>query len=174
MRSVMKGLLGGVAFGLLVTLFFTMPPRASNAALTGNNYVVPQTPNIGAAQFVQGTDAAGTYKTIYTGATNGSKCFALMLNHDDQAVTHQVTIRIVHSATSYDIATYTTVLSAGASNTFGITANLMSLANWPGLATDVGGNSYIYLTNGDTLRATFATNLSSTDQINIIATCSDF
>jgi hypothetical protein len=146
----------------------------ANAATTPNSFVTPQVPNIGTVSFISGTDSAGTYKTIYTGGANGSKCFAMMLNHDDQGAAHLVTWRIVHSTIGYDIGTYTTVSGSLPANTFGSSINLMSATNWSGLPLDASGNPYIYLTNGDTLRATFATSLTSADQINIITFCTDF
>ena len=38
----------------------------ADAAVTPNSDVTPQTPNNGKVQFLQGTDSAGTYKTLYT------------------------------------------------------------------------------------------------------------
>ena len=50
------------------------------AAVTANSVVTAQTPNRGVVQFLQGTDSAGTYKTLYTAGTNGSICFGLNPN----------------------------------------------------------------------------------------------
>jgi hypothetical protein len=143
------------------------------AATTPNSFVTPQVPNIGITTFAQGVDSPGTYKTIYTGAANGSKCYSLTLSHNDQNATHLITLRLVHSATTADMAIYTTVTS-GPANLFATPVNLFSSQIWPGLPSDAYGNGYIILTNGDTLRATFATALTSGDTINITAFCSDF
>ena len=43
------------------------------AATTPNSVVTAQTPKLAVVQFLQGTDTAGTYKTLYTGGANGSK-----------------------------------------------------------------------------------------------------
>jgi hypothetical protein len=144
-----------------------------NAATTPNSFITTQVPNIGITTFAQGVDSPGTYKTIYTGATNGSKCYSLTLSHDDQNATHLVTLRLVHSATTADMAIYTTV-TGGPANLFSTPANLFSAQIWPGLPSDAYGNGYIILTNGDTLRATFAAAITSGDTINITAFCSDF
>lgn len=159
-----------ICAGLLAAL---LGVSSALAATTPNSLIAPQALNLGATNFIQGTDSAGTYKTIYTGGTNGSKCFALMLDSNDQAAAHQIVLRIVHSTVTYDIATYTTQIGL-AGSTFGPTANLMSATNWPGLPTDVSGNPYIYLVSGDTLRATFATALTAGNSINIVAMCGDF
>ena len=52
--------------------------------------------------------------------------------------------------------------------------NLMSASVWPGLPVDEYGNPYIQLISGDTIQATFATALTSTAVINIVASCGDF
>jgi hypothetical protein len=39
---------------------------------------------------------------------------------------------------------------------------------------DSDGNTYIQLISGDTLKATFATALTSADQIEMFASCADF
>src|ERR1019366_3208979 len=72
----------------------------AHAAVTPNSGVGPQTPNGGFVQFLSGTDVAGTYKTLYTGATNGSKCMGMWSTNNDSA-THLITVQIVSSAVKY-------------------------------------------------------------------------
>lgn len=162
-------LLGFIFAGFMTALWMA----GAHAAGTPNSYIVPQTPSLGATNFVAGTDTAGTYKTIYTGGTNGSKCFALMLNWNDQVATHLISIEIVHSSTAYNIAAFTTFIGL-AGGVFGVPINLFSSAIWPGLPTDVSGNPYIYLNSGDTLKATFATTITTSNVINLVAQCGDF
>jgi hypothetical protein len=45
----------------------------------------------------------------------------------------------------------------------------MSPTNWPGLPIDAWGNPYLILNSGDTLACTFASALTSTDVINLVA-----
>jgi hypothetical protein len=155
--------------------FMLMAFEVSSAysAVTPNSFVAPQTPNRGVVQFLQGTDNAGTYKTLYTGGSNGSRCYGMWITSND-ATAHLVTIQIVNSAVKYGgtaISTGTT--TPGFAN--GAPAiNAMSSSNWPGLPVDSYGNPYIQLINGDTIQATFATGLTSTDLINIVASCGDF
>ena len=142
------------------------------AATTPNSWITPQTPNIGTQAFIQGTDSTGTFKPFYTGGANGSKCFAMMLNTNDQATTHLVSIEIVHT-TSYVTATYLTVINS-TGLVYGPSINLLSSANWAGLPTDLNGNPFIFLTSGDTLKANYLTALNTSAQINIVAYCGDF
>jgi hypothetical protein len=143
------------------------------AAVSPNSYVTPQTPNRGTVQFLQGTDSAGTYKTIYTGGTNGSICKALWSTNNDASATHLLTVQLVSSTVRYGGMAITSVESAGfASGT--PAQNLMSAVNWPGLPLDSDGNPYLILASGDTLQATFASSITSTDLINIVAICHDY
>lgn len=145
----------------------------SIGATTPNTAILLQTPNRGIVQFLQGTDAAGTYKTLYTSGANGSRCIGGYITTND-AVSHLLTFQVVNSAVKYGgiaIATGTTTPGFAAavppiSVTIGTT--------WPGLPIDSDGNPYLQLISGDTLQVTFATALTSTDVINVVITCGDF
>lgn len=142
-------------------------------AVTPNSFVSPQTPNRGIVQFLQGTDSAGTYKTLYSAGTNGSRCYGIWETNNDASATHLVTLQLVNSAVKYGGMAITTAESDGFANATPA-KNLISSTNWPGLPVDQYGNPYIQLVSGDTLQATFATNLTSSDLINIVAVCADF
>ena len=86
---------------------------------------------------------------------------------------HLVTVQIVNSTVKYGGMSITSVESAGFTNA-NPAQNLMAPANWPGLPLDANGNPYLQLVSGDTIQATFATNLTSTDVINIVTECGDF
>lgn len=145
----------------------------AEAAVTANSFVTPQTPNNGKVQFLQGTDSAGTYKTLYTAGSNGSRCYGLWSTNNDGSATHLITLQIVNNSVKYGGIALTSVESAGFAN--GAPAqNLLSSSVWPGLPIDQYGNPYIQLVSGDTLQATFATSLTTSDVINIVASCSDF
>jgi hypothetical protein len=145
----------------------------AHAATTANSFITPQTPSRGIVQFLQGTDSAGTYKTIYTAGSNGSRCFALLATNNDGTAQHLLTVQIVNGGVKYGGVALTTTLSAGFA-TATPPQNMMSASVWPGLPVDQYGNPYLQLNSGDTLQATFATALTSSDLINIVATCSDF
>lgn len=154
-----------LAIGLLAVPAF--------AAVTPNSAVTPQTPNRGVQSFVAGTDAAGTYKTVYTAGTNGSKCTGMWMTNSDGSATHLVTVQIVNAAKFFGGVSVTTVLGAGF-NAGVPPQSLMSAAVWPGLPTDNNGNPTLILVSGDTIQATYATALTASSQINIEVTCSDF
>ncbi len=145
-------------------------------AVTANSLVTPQTPKVTPQNFVQGTDAAGTYKTIYTAGSNGSKVVAINVTTDDGSATHVLSLALTRSATDYIIGAYTLPVSVG---TDGATASIDLLAGGPallipGLPLDNDGQRYLFLESGDTLRLTFATALSSSKRINVITIGSDF
>lgn len=146
----------------------------ARAAVTANSIVTAQTPNRGIVQFLQGTDAAGTYKTLYTaGANAGSKCTAVWETNNDGTATHLVTLEVVNGGVKYGGVAMATVINDGYAT--GVPAkNLMASTNWPGLPLDSDGNPFVFLAVGDTLQATYATALTTSDKINLEAVCVDF
>lgn len=158
---------------LLVPLLFALFAAAAHAATTPNSVVLPQTPNRGIVQFLQGTDSAGTYKTLYTAGSNGSVCFGMWASNDDGSATHLLTIQLVNSGVKYGGTSLTTVNNAGFANNVPTQA-ITTPAVWPGLLSDVVGNEYIMLASGDTIQATFATALTTSTLINIEVSCVDY
>jgi hypothetical protein len=166
----------------LVALWLLLVPAtafAQAAAGTPNQPIFPQTANRGVWQFTS-SSTAGTYATLYTAGAKGSICKAIWMDNND-TVTHLVTLQIVNSSTKYGGTTLTTVANAGwgGSPSTAPQQSLMapyqgSGSLWPGLPLDQNGNPYLYLINGDTLQATFATSITSGDVINLHAMCSDF
>jgi len=146
---------------------------AALAAVTPNSIVTGQTPNRGRVQFLQGTDSAGTYKTLYTAGVNGSKCFGLFETNNDASATHLVTVQVFNALVGYGGVAVTTASSDGFANATPPKA-FMSPTNWPGLPVDSNGNPYINLISGDTIQATFATALTSTDVVNLYISCTDY
>lgn len=145
-------------------------------AVTANSLVTPQTPKITPQNFVQGTDAAGTYKTIYTAGSNGSKIVGINVTTDDGSATHVLTLALTRSATDYTIGAYTLPVSAGSD---GSTAGVNLLLGGPNtlinaLPSDNDGQRYLFLESGDTLRLTFATALTSAKRINVVTIGADF
>lgn len=158
---------------LLLATALALPAQLGDAAVTANSIVTAQTPSRGIVQFLQGTDSAGTYKTLYTAGANGSRCFGMWTTNNDGSATHLVTVQVVNTSVKYGGVALTTVSNAGFANATPA-QNLMSSTNWPGLPVDNAGNPYIALNNGDTIQATFATALTSSDLINIMAVCADY
>lgn len=122
-----------------------------------------QTPKITPQSFIQGTDAAGTLKTLFTAGANGSKISAVLCNTTDGTATHLLTLYLTRSAVDYPIINYTLPINVGGD---GSTASIDLLAGGPsnllaGLPIDNDGQKYILMESGDTLRATFATALTA-------------
>jgi hypothetical protein len=155
---------------LLLTAFLCLP---AFAAVTPNSIVTPQTPNRGIVQFLQGTDSAGTYKTLYTAGSNGSKCFGMYITSNDPT-SHLITVQLVNGGVKYGGTSNATGTTLPGFATGVPSISIMSTTLWPGLPVDSDGNPYIILVSGDTLQATFATALTSTDFVNIVAQCADF
>lgn len=159
---------------LLLSFVLSLLAFPTLAATTANSVVTAQTPKLALVQFLQGTDTAGTYKTLYTGSANGTKVSGLWMNNNDPSATHLVTCQIVRSTVLYGGVAVTSVVNAGYANAVPA-MNLMSTTAWPGLPVDGNGNPYIYLANAsDSLQCTFATALTSTDLLNVSAIVSDF
>ena len=143
------------------------------AAVTPNSFVAPQSPNRGIVQFLQGTDVAGTYKTLYTSGSNGSRCYSLYMTSTDNTA-HLVTIQLVNGGIRYGGVAMTTGTTSPGYLNAAPALTPMNAASWPGLPLDANGNNYLQMISGDTLQATFATNLSGGTAINIVASCADF
>lgn len=144
------------------------------AATTPNSSVTPQTPKAAVMQFLQGTDVAGTYKTLYTGGTNGSIVKGIYITSNDPSAAHLVTCEYVSSAVNYGgFAINVPTTTPGYATAVPALAP-MTAANWPGLPVDSDGNPYIYLNSSDTIKCTFATALTASDKINVVAVIADF
>lgn len=167
MRSVYARRLAVALAGLLFA------SSVANAAVTANSIVTAQTPSRGVLQFLQGTDVAGTYKTLYTAGSNGAKCVAIWSTNNDPSATHLLTLQVVNGGVKYGGAALTTVVNAGFANAVPAQP-FLSGGVWPGLPVDGSGNPYIILASGDTLQATFATAITSSDVINMEAVCAEY
>src|SRR5271165_5399153 len=86
LRALCIGFVAAGLFGAQIT---------QSLAAVSSTPVFVQTPNRGIVQFLQGTDSAGTYKTLYTGGSNGSKCTGMYITSND-AASHLVTIQLVN------------------------------------------------------------------------------
>jgi len=162
--------------GLLAAALIATPALA---ATTPNSVVTPQTPNEGRVQFLQGTDTAGTYKTLYTASANGSVCFGMEMTNSEASTTHLVTIQIVNTAVKFGGTVITTVAGSGFAAATPSAQSITSVPAvagvWNTLPVDGNGNGYIQLVSGDTIQATFATAFVTTGAvINLRVACNDF
>ena len=132
-------------------------------AYTANSAILPQAFNRGVAKFIQGTDAPGTYKTLYTAGANADDVYGLIaVNNDGTA--HLLTVEVVNSTTAYQSNAVTLPVNAGNNGT-AVPVALMSPANWPGLPVDENGNPFLKLVSGDTLEVTYATSMGASGTI---------
>lgn len=166
-----------LAIGALLAFGAASPwlVRAAYAAVTANSIITAQTPNRGVVQFLQGTDVALTYKTVYTAGANGSKCFGMWATNLDGSASHLLTVQIVNTAIKYGGAAVTLASNSGFATAVPA-VNVMSSTNWPGLPADGNGNPFFYMASGDTLQATFATAFTvvAGNNIGVVAVCVDF
>lgn len=115
--------------------------------------------------------AAGTYFTLYTAYTNGSKCQGISVSNDDPSATHVVTLEIVNgSNNTTHVASLTT--ASPTSGTYN-TAAFLTPSVWAGLPLDTDTNNYLQLVSGDIVKAAFATAITSGDEIDLFASCVD-
>lgn len=159
---------------ILILAALLLAAGVARAATTANSLVTAQTPNRGIVQFLQGTDSANTYKTLYTAGTNGSACFGMWATNSEAATAHLVTVQVINSTVKYGGTAVTIPFGAGFATGVPPVA-LMSASNWPGLAVDGNVNPYILLISGDTLSATFASAfVTASSTVNIVVTCMDY
>lgn len=171
-------------FAAGAALAFAAPYAVTRAwaAVSQNLFVTVQTPKNGTVTFVQGTDTAGTYKTLYTGGANGSKIKAIWVTSNDASAAHLVTVQLSTSTSAHCSpqsncvggVAVTIPVNAGFANAVpGV--NFMAPANWTGPPVDSDGNPFLYLSgSSQTLEVTFATTLTSSDQIGVTVIAEDF
>ena len=160
------------AFAVLAAVSLLADSPNAMAAVTSTP-VFLQAAKLGVVQFLQGTDVAGTYKTLYTAGSNGSRCSAIVATSSDGSAAHLLTLQIVRSTIKYGGTAVNVAVSSGFA-AGSPPVNLMSSTNWAGLPVDSNGNPFLHLQSGDTLQATFATALTSSTVINVIAVCGDY
>ena len=168
-------LCGGLAICLVVLLVLCQQVQG---AVTPNSVVTPQTPNRGLVQFLQGTDSAGTYKTVYTAGANGSVCRGMEANNSEASQTHLITIQVVNGGVKYGGVAFTSAAGAGfvgGTPPQTIMGNTFGAGLWGSLATDGAQDQFKILVSGDTLQATFATAfVTSGAVIDLQLNCDDF
>jgi hypothetical protein len=143
-------------------------------AVTPNSTINPQTPDVQVQNFVQGTDSALTYKTVFTPGANGSRLYAIFESNNDGSATHLVSCEIYVGSVAYVFTATTTASSDGFANATPA-KNLLTTTTMPGLKVDSNGNSYLELSSSsDLVKCTFATALTSSTLINIIAVGADY
>jgi hypothetical protein len=144
-------------------------------AVTPNSIITPQAPRLGLQNFST-VDAAGTYKNVLQGGSNGTKITGIYASSGDTGLAHLMTFQVQRSGTNFGGVAVSVPANAGFAN--GIPpVNLISTANWPGLPTDSDGNPFLFLQSTlDILVATYATGISTgiSATLNAAAVGGDF
>jgi hypothetical protein len=128
--------------------------------------------------FVEGTDSAGTYKTVFTGGASGSKVIRVLVSTTDTTATHLVNLQY-STSTSDHCATATTCAPLATSTpdlgaAYAVDTGLSSLDS-DAQPSDSDGNAFYFVNDdSDTLEVTFATALTAGTRINIIVFAVDF
>jgi hypothetical protein len=133
------------------------------------------TTDLAVQQFVQGTDAAGTYKTLYTGVAGGSRCVSVVATSEDE-VDHVVRLQVTKGAVNAILVAVPVLAGAGVDGTVA-QADLLSVALAPGLPDESDGNQWIHLEENDVLAVTYLTAFGASgsgETINVFATCANF
>ena len=138
------------------------------AAVTATPVFV-QTPNLGLAAS-NGTTAI----PLYTGGVNGSKCIAAWATSTNLTAAWSVLMTVARTAAYTLIVESTNIPALAGNSTTQPAINLMSPANWPGLARDSDGNPFIYLKGTtDTLNFYLSSAVGSAT-IGVGVVCGDF
>ena len=97
--------------------------------------ITPQVVNRAIVQFLQGTDVAGTYKTLYTAGANGSRCVALQSTNTDGSATQVLDVFLRRDERG---------LQPGAAGSGTVNAGLTGqVAFYPGNASTVGPENFV-------------------------------
>jgi hypothetical protein len=140
------------------------------ATVTSNSVVLPQTPQLGVVQL---TNASGTTPaTLYTGATNATKCVGAIASSTDTSG-RDVSIFLIRGATTYLLTTVTVAAGSGYAGGTPPVA-LMTAAVWPGLPVDQSGTPYFYLASGDLLKVGTTTTITAGKLVGVTIVCADF
>ena len=139
------------------------------SAVTPNSAVAVQAPKSWPVQFLSGSDASNTYKTLVTGGTNGTKISAIYITSND-SVSHAVTCQYKSGSVYYGGFTVNTGTTLPGFANGVLSINGMASTVWAGLPVDAWGNPYDIINSGDSISCTWNTgSLTATDVINVVA-----
>lgn len=136
-----------------------------------NTPVFVQTPRVDVQNYTT-ADTAATYKTIFTGGTNGSKIVGVNITTDDTTAAHLVTIAVTRNSTNYVLGVASLTVAGEGTQSGTVAVDGLSGIRCP---VDNDGQKYLFLqSTADTLRATFATAITAAKRIDVVATGADF
>jgi hypothetical protein len=115
---------------------------------------------------------AQTYKTAYTGGTNGSKIEQWYVSSTDTS-NRDITINLTISATNYQISQISIPLSSGTVNNV-VPVNILQHAQLPNVSKDSNGNPYMYIASGTTLTINAPVTITSGKTITSVIMGGDY
>ena len=131
--------------------------------------VFVQVPKITPAAFTN-ADAANTKKTIHGAGVSGSKVISLLATSTDTA-NRTAQIWLTRGGVSYLLGSVVVPTLAG---TDGAVPTVNLLGGIAGLPIDNDGQRYLFLVSGDTLQASFTTQVTAAKEIDVISQAGDF
>lgn len=143
-------------------------------AVTSNSLITTQTPRAVTQTFAQGTDPALTFKTLFTGGSNGSKVVACVAATTDTTLSHLFRLAYTPSGGNPRYLAAITIPAGAGHDGADASVDLLSASSIPGLPIDNDGQKYIFLGANDTLQGHYDTNLTSAKQIDIVTIGADF
>jgi hypothetical protein len=116
-----------------------------------------------------------TLKTIYTGATNGSRLENILVTNTDTAAASVVQVYAVISATNHLLGTVNVPISSG--NLIAVpSVNLLSYSGNLGnlLNRDANGNTYLYVASGTIIKVAVTVAVNAGKILDFFAQGGDF
>lgn len=128
--------------------------------------VFAATPKITPAAFTN-ADAANTKKTIATAGSAGMKVVSVHATSTDTSA-RVAQLWLTRSATSYLLGSISVPAGAGNDGATAV-ADLMGYGVFGAFPVDSDGQHYVFLENGDTLQASFTTQVTAAKEIDVVS-----
>lgn len=132
--------------------------------------IFPQTISGGVVAWVPGD--AQAFRTLYTGATNGSAVISITLASTDTA-SRDMQFSILSGGTTVYLGTTSVLLNAGFTNAVP-SIQALRHAQIPGMILDANGNPMLYLSSGAVLQANILTTITAAKTITAYVQAGDF
>lgn len=133
--------------------------------------IFPQTVKQGAVQILPADTTS--LKTIYTGATDGSRVDNILITSTDTSA-KDVQLVVTISGTDYVLGTISVPANSGFTNSV-VTLNMLAHANMTSaLNADNNGNKFLFLASGSILKIKALTTVTAAKAINVVAQIGDF
>lgn len=139
----------------------------AQAAMTPNNPITLQTPQVYAVQWAASTSV----QTLVTANANGTKVMALWCTCSGTCA-NDVQVILTRSSPATAIMAAASLATNGGTVSGTAGANLMTTSNWTGLPFESDGNPYFFLISGDVLKVKSPSSMAGT--VSCFAVGGDF